>query len=82
MELVLNTSLESLPEPIEVSHFTTDGLLNSNYKSVVRKNFSQPSSASVFGIRQRLKASQLNMVNHTAVILKLSVFAIALIALF
>ena len=82
MELVLKQELDFTPEPVEVSHFTTNGLLNSNYKSVVKQNFSNTSSKSVFGIRQRLKSSQFNMIDHTAVILKLSVFAIALIALF
>lgn len=82
MELVLNQKLETVPEPIEVSHFTTNGLLNSNYKSIVKENFSKSTTKSVFGIRQRIKSSQLCKVNHTAVILKLSVFAIALIALF
>ena len=82
MELVVNQKLEFVSEPIEVPHFTTRGLLNSNYKSLVKQNFRQSTTKSVFGIRQRLKSSQFNMVNHTAVILKLSVFAIALIALF
>ncbi len=82
MELVLNQELETVPEPIVVSHYTTNGLLNSNYKSVVKENFSKSTTKSIFGIRQRLKSSQLNRVNHTSVILKLSVFAIALIALF
>jgi len=82
MELVVNQELEFLPEPIKVSHFTSQGLLNSSYKSVVKQNFNKSATKSVFGIRQRLKSSQLNMVNHTAVILKLSVFAIVLIALF
>lgn len=82
MELVVNTTLEFEPEPIKVNHFTTNGLLNSNYKSLVNQNFCKSTKKSVFGIRQRLKASQFNMVNHTAVILKLSVFAIALVALF
>ncbi|WP_299119695.1 hypothetical protein [uncultured Winogradskyella sp.] len=82
MELVLKQELEFVPEPAEVTHFTTNGLLNSNYKSVVKQNFSKSTTKSVFGIRQRLKSSQFNMVNHTAVILKLSVFAIALVALF
>ncbi|WP_179333409.1 hypothetical protein [Winogradskyella costae] len=82
MELALNTPLEFAPEPIEVSHFTTEGILNSNYKSIVKQNFRILASKSVFGIRQRSKSSQFNTVNHTAVILKLSVFAITLIALF
>lgn len=82
MELVLNQELEFVSEPSEVTYVTTNGLLTSNYKSIVKQNFNNSSTKSVFGIRQRLKAFQFNMVNHTAVILKLSVFAIALIALF
>lgn len=82
MELVLNTTLESVPEPIKVSQFTTNGLLNSNYKSIVKENFKKSTKKSIFGIRQRLKSSQYNMVNHTAAILKLSVFAILLIVMF
>lgn len=82
MELVLNQELEFVSEPSEVSYLTTNGLLTSNYKSIVKQSFNNSSTKSVFGIRQRLKAFQFNMVNHTAVILKLSVFAIALIALF
>ena len=82
MELVLNKKLETVPEPIEVSHFTTHGLLNSNYKSIVKNNFSKSTTTSIFGIRQRIKSSQFNMVNHAGIILKLSVFTMALIALF
>ena len=82
MELVVNSSLEFVSKPIEVAYFSTKGLLNSKYKSIVNHNFSTSTTKSVFGIRQRLKSSQLNMVNHTAVILKLSVFAIILVALF
>lgn len=82
MELVLNQKLESVPEPIAVSHYTTNGLLNSNYKSIVKHNFSKSTTKSVFGIRQRIKSSQLSMVNHVGIVLKLSVFAIALVAIF
>ena len=82
MELLINQDLGIIPEPIEVSNFTAQGLLNSNYKSVVKQNFSKVTTTSVFGIRQRIKSSQFYRVNHTAVILKLSVFAMALIALF
>ncbi|WP_340155273.1 hypothetical protein [uncultured Winogradskyella sp.] len=82
MELVLNTTLESVPEPIEVTSFTSHGLLNSNYKSIVKQNFRKSTKKSIFGIRQRLKSSQFKMVDHTVAILKLSVFAMVLIAIF
>ncbi|MFK7833039.1 MAG: hypothetical protein AB8B52_07175 [Winogradskyella sp.] len=82
MELTVNTSLEIVSESIKGIHFTKQGLLNSNYKALVKQNFSKPTNTSVFGMRQRLKAFQLNRVDHTAAILKLSVFLIALVALF
>ncbi|NNE30975.1 MAG: hypothetical protein HKN40_01265 [Winogradskyella sp.] len=82
MELVLNQELEYVPEPIEVLRFKNRGLLNSNYKSLVKQNFSRSKSKSIFGIRQRLKSTQFNTINHTAVILKISVFAILFVALF
>tara|TARA_R100001369_G_scaffold91808_1_gene134255 strand:+ start:481 stop:729 length:249 start_codon:yes stop_codon:yes gene_type:complete len=82
MQIAVNQEIELFSEPIKLSYFTNQGLLNSNYKSVVNQNFSKSNSKSVFGIRQRLKSSQLDMVNHTAVILRLSVFAMFLIALF
>ncbi|MCT4630698.1 hypothetical protein [Winogradskyella sp.] len=82
MELVLNQELEALPEPIAVSYNTTKGLLNSNYKTIVKQNYSKSTSTSVFGIRQRIKSSQFNKVNHTAAILKMSVFIVALLAIF
>ena len=82
MELVVNQTLEFVPEPTAVSYLSNQGILNSNYKAVVKQNFSKSTTKSVFGIRQRLKSSQLKMVNHTAVILKLSVFAMVLVALF
>ena len=82
MELVVNQELEFVPEPTEVSYSPNNGILNSNYKSVVKQNFGKLTTKSVFGIRQRLKSSQLNKVNHTAIIIKLSAFAILLIAIF
>jgi hypothetical protein len=57
-------------------------LLNSNYKTIVKQNYSKSTSTSVFGIRQRIKSSQFNKVNHIAAILKMSVFIVALLAIF
>ena len=82
MDLIVNHSLEFVPEPTEVYYNTTQGIQNSRYKSIVKHNFSDSTAKSLFGIRQALKSSQFFMVNHTAVILKLSVFALALIAIF
>ncbi|WP_299129294.1 hypothetical protein [uncultured Winogradskyella sp.] len=82
MTSVVIKKVKTVPEPIEVSHYTTNGLLNSNYKSIVKHNFSKSTAKSVFGIRQRIKSSQLCMVNNTGIVLKLSVFAMALVAIF
>jgi hypothetical protein len=82
MDLLVNQELETVPEPVAVSFNTTEGLLCSHFKSVVNSNFKTTTSTSLFGKRQGLKAFQFNTVNHTAVILRLTVFAIALIALF
>jgi len=82
MELSVNQDLDLEPEPLVVACNTTEGLLKSNYKVVVNGNFKATSSDSIFKTRQGIKAIQFNSVNHASVILKLSIFTIALIALF
>lgn len=78
----LNQELETVPEPIVVTCNTAKGLLNSNYKSIAKQNYSMPNTASVFGIRQRIKSSHFNRINYTPAVLKVSVFVMALIAIF
>lgn len=80
MELVLhNLDLDPLPEPKAVLEITSNkGLLNSNYKQVVNCNFEGKNSQSIFGIRQRIKNNRSRFTPSIDVILKLSVFAIAL----
>ncbi len=84
MELALTTEdLEPLPEPrVLESYIKPEGLLNSNYQSIVRKNFSNTSSRSVFGIRQRLKGTQHKLTSSIEVLLKVSAFATFIIAFF
>ena len=82
MEAVLNNKLKVVSAPLLRSNNITDGLLNSNYKMIAKQNLNQSSSGTVFGTRQRLKSYQLNKVNHTAVILKLSIFMIAMSLIF
>ena len=82
MELIVSQKLERVSEPIAEGFNTSEGLLNSYYKSVVNRNFESTISPSLFGKRQGLKNFQFNAINHTAVILKLSVFAMVLVALF
>ena len=82
MELAIHQELEAVSHKATAANFTTKGLLNSNYKSVVSKNFSKTSRPSIFNIRQDVKSSQFRNVNHIAAILKLSVFFIALVIIF
>lgn len=78
MELVLNTvETEPLPEPRVGFVKSGKSLLNSNFKAAAAENFTNPSD-SVFGKRQHLKFRQFNRVNAIGVVLKLSIFVIAL----
>ncbi len=84
MELVLTTEdLEPLPEPGRYkNHCKPEGILNSNYQSIVKKNFSTTVPYSVFGIRQRLKRTQYKFTSGIEVLLKVSTFATFMIAIF
>ncbi|WP_179351524.1 hypothetical protein [Winogradskyella vidalii] len=65
-------------------HFTTKGLLNSNYKRIVKYSFKKARKKSIFGIRQRIKSRQLSKESlRASLVLKLSVFVgVAIIILF
>lgn len=80
MELVVNQDLE--PEPLVLRCNTKEGLMSSTYKAVANRNFQSATQPSLFGMRQGLKAIQYNTVNHVAVVLKLTVFMMVLVALF
>ena len=84
MELALTTEgLEPLHEPrVLENYIRPDGLLNSNYQSIVRKNFNNTTRHSVFGIRQRLKETQYKFTSGIEVLLKVSAFATFIIAFF
>jgi len=84
MELVLTTTnLESLSEPIGFSQQTkSEGILNSNYKSIVNDSFENPTPQSVFSIRQRLKTSEYRFSSSIETVLKVSTFATIIIAIF
>jgi len=80
MELVV-TSQELEPSPIlrlETEFVRPEGLLNSNYKSVVNYNLHNVNSKSTFGIKQSLKGRQYNFTSSIETLLKLSVFTIVL----
>lgn len=82
MELVLTQmDIEPLPkQKREAFVFNNEGLLTSNYKEEIHNNFFHSNPNSVFGIKQRIKSNQYQYLPSIEVILKLSVFAIAIIA--
>ncbi len=84
MELVLShQEFEPLPkQKREPFIFNNEGILNSAYKEETGKNFFQSSPKSVFGAKQRIKSFQYQYTPGIDAILKLSVFAIAVIVVF
>ncbi len=82
MELVLNSSkLEVVPQQ-EEDLSKPLGFLNSQYKTVVKDSLKDTSKKSIFGLRRRIKNSRYTFVSGMEVALKLSVFLIAIIAIF
>ena len=83
MELVL-TQMDIEPLPKQKSDpfiFKNEGLLTSDYKEEIQNNFFHSNPTSIFGIKQRIKSDQYQYLSSIEVLLKLSVFAIAIIAL-
>ncbi|WP_341216711.1 hypothetical protein [uncultured Wocania sp.] len=82
MELVLKVEdLEPESKVIE-NQVNSEGLLNSNYKKLVRKNLNNTTSQSLFGIRQRLKICQYQFTSSIETILKVSAFTVIFITIF
>ncbi|GAA3609555.1 hypothetical protein Q4Q39_17065 [Flavivirga amylovorans] len=84
MELLLTEQdLEPLPEPKNfIAHTKPEGILNSNYKKLARKNLGHITSQSLFGIKQRLKYSKYRFTSATETLLKVSVFTGIIITIF
>lgn len=83
MELAITQELEPLPiRNLAHSFETPEGLLNSNYKNVVKCNLSNHSSTSIFGIKQRIKSRQYQFTSNIETLLKVSVFVITLAVVF
>ncbi|WP_298900368.1 hypothetical protein [uncultured Psychroserpens sp.] len=80
MELVLaSQKLEPSPKRRLATEFVRpEGLLNSNYKSVVKCNLNNTKSTSIFGIKQRVKSRQYQITSSIDTLLKLSVFVTVL----
>ena len=84
MELVLShQEFEPLPKKKRESFvFNNEGILSSAYKEEIKNNFFQSDPKSVFGAKQRIKSFQYQYTSGIDAVLKLSVFAIAIITVF
>jgi hypothetical protein len=84
MELVLTSlDIDPLPKPRKEAYDSLpEGILNSNYQSIVRNNFKNLNSHSVFSVKQRIKSNRFHSVNIIETIVKVSVFILLLILVF
>ncbi|QXP79989.1 MULTISPECIES: hypothetical protein [Winogradskyella] len=84
MELELAQDLGTIKQRTKRSHFTKRGLLNSNYKRVVKYNFKKAKRRSIFAVRQRAKALKISRESlRVSMVLKVSVFVcVAILILF
>lgn len=84
MNVDVEQDLGNLNERKKKTHFTKRGLLNSNYKRIVKYSFKKARKKSIFGIRQRIKSRQLSKESlRASLVLKFSVFVgVAIIILF
>ncbi|SEQ06235.1 hypothetical protein SAMN05421824_1059 [Hyunsoonleella jejuensis] len=82
MELVLNSGKLESVSLLEEDLSKPLGFLNSQYKSAVEDSLRDTSSRSIFGLRRRIKNSRYNFVSGMEIALKLSVFLVAIIAIF
>jgi hypothetical protein len=82
MELVLTkVDFDPLPKQKKESFvFKNEGILTSNYKKEIQDNFFNSNPSSVFGIKQRIKSRQFQYSPSIDAILKLSGFAIVIVA--
>lgn len=81
MTLVLK-SKQSFPLPIlhlGKGFNRPEGLLNSNYKSLVNYNFKHATSKSIFGIKQRIKGRRYQFASNLESLLKLFVVAVGML---
>lgn len=74
-----NIIIDPLPKPrLQEKIIRPEGLLNSNYKAMVRDNFKNVAKDSIFGIRQAIKIKQYYLNISIDTLLKLAVFTIVM----
>ncbi|TXG38684.1 hypothetical protein [Seonamhaeicola maritimus] len=62
--------------------FEPEGILNSSYKRLVKSNFYNKNSRSIFGIKQRIKSHRYQFTSGIATALKVCAFTTMLIVIF
>lgn len=62
--------------------FEPEGILNSNYKNIVKRRFNTSKVNSIFSIKQRVKSRQHKFISSTGTMLKVGLFASLLVAVF
>ena len=83
MELVLSTkNFEPVPKHNEDYINRPSGFLTSQYKTIVKQNYSKQKPTSIFGIKQCIKSRSYSINNLTETTLKLSLFLITIVLIF
>ncbi|WP_179374514.1 hypothetical protein [Winogradskyella wichelsiae] len=84
MNVDVEQDLGSINERKKKTHFTKRGLLNSNYKRVVKYSFKKARRKSIFAVRQRAKTLKISKESlRASMVLKLAVFgSVAILILF
>lgn len=83
MELVLSTkNFEPVPKHNEDYINRPSGFLTSQYKTIVKQNYSKQKPTSIFGIKQCIKSRSYSINNLAETTLKLSLFLIATVLIF
>jgi len=81
MKLVFTSQeLEPFPKHYEGPVNKPLGFLTSEYKQIVKRNFNNINSPSLFGVRQRIKRLQYRTNSGIETILKVSLFLIVFLA--
>ena len=79
MELTITQELEPLPiRSLDQEFETPLGILNSNYKKVVKCSLKSHHTTSIFDIKQRVKSKRYQFTSSIETLLKVSVFVIIL----
>jgi len=83
MELVLSTkNFERLSKQNEDYINKPSGFLTSEYKTIVKQNYSEQKPTSIFGVKQRIKSRSYSTNNLAETTLKLSLFLIAMVLIY